>query len=568
MDKDRPSAQKDSPRAKEKEKEVPKEASKEKAPKEKGTKEFGKLTTPNEAGMKKDAEASDRKSAEPGTGTAAATKNMAVAGKKKVSDPPAKKRDLWKTGSSSASSDDGDRKSPSSGRRRASSSHVEEDSDDSQETMIHIPLAGEKPPTLAKGRAASKSSEKDSLPPPQVATPTGKKSSASILKKSGTDGPVSLSSSARKEVPKKSPRLDTSTPASRSALSGSQNARSSARAELPAKTASLSVLPTDSKKKSTAAAADVSASGTMRRKQRLHSFVVQDGDDGGDIEPEEYVVCVLGGGAAGKSSTIVRMLTGKFVDNVDPTLLDEYQGVIKFHGKKYHINFLDTAGQEQYREHRFESIERAHGYMLVYDVTQEISFDEIDVFINEVCRYKGRDSAFLPILVVGNKADLVQKRTVAVERASKFMAENDVRYVEVSAARNSNIGLALDMLMELMSFYRDETLAAMLTLVKEDLSGPRKRFVVLEKAKILVFKKQMRAPYDPAQAEAVYMLAETSEERRGKADAERFLLLLRFDEATPPLVILFLTSDERDLWSDRVGAHTNVAKLKSCTELN
>jgi len=34
------------------------------------------------------------------------------------------------------------------------------------------------------------------------------------------------------------------------------------------------------------------------------------------------------------------------------------------------LTFIDTAGQEQYQEHRKEAIEAGHGYLMVYDITQ------------------------------------------------------------------------------------------------------------------------------------------------------------------------------------------------------
>jgi len=60
----------------------------------------------------------------------------------------------------------------------------------------------------------------------------------------------------------------------------------------------------------------------------------------------EIRLVVLGSGGVGKSATILRLLTGKFVDAYDPTIEDSYRKQITIDNESQLLSILDTAGQD------------------------------------------------------------------------------------------------------------------------------------------------------------------------------------------------------------------------------
>lgn len=73
---------------------------------------------------------------------------------------------------------------------------------------------------------------------------------------------------------------------------------------------------------------------------------------------------------------------------------------------------LDTAGQEEFSAMREQYMRSGEGFLLVFSVTDHLSFDEIQKFHKQILRVKDRDE--FPMLMVGNKADLDHQRAVTI----------------------------------------------------------------------------------------------------------------------------------------------------------
>jgi small GTP-binding protein len=74
---------------------------------------------------------------------------------------------------------------------------------------------------------------------------------------------------------------------------------------------------------------------------------------------------------------------------------------------------LDTAGQEEYSAMREQYMRTGEGFLLVYSITSQQSFEEIKTFQQQILRVKDKD--YFPMIVVGNKCDLDGEREVSVE---------------------------------------------------------------------------------------------------------------------------------------------------------
>lgn len=73
---------------------------------------------------------------------------------------------------------------------------------------------------------------------------------------------------------------------------------------------------------------------------------------------------------------------------------------------------LDTAGQEEFSAMREQYMRSGEGFLLVFAVTDHPSFEEISKFHRQILRVKDRDE--FPMLMVGNKADLENQRSVCM----------------------------------------------------------------------------------------------------------------------------------------------------------
>lgn len=96
----------------------------------------------------------------------------------------------------------------------------------------------------------------------------------------------------------------------------------------------------------------------------------------------------------------------------------------------------DTGGQERYRPVLATCYKNAFGVLLVYDVTNKTSFANLQQWINEVNEFACGD---LPKLLIGNKADLADRRQVEESIAVQFAAERGLAYIETSAIQSDNI---------------------------------------------------------------------------------------------------------------------------------
>jgi small GTP-binding protein len=74
---------------------------------------------------------------------------------------------------------------------------------------------------------------------------------------------------------------------------------------------------------------------------------------------------------------------------------------------------LDTAGQEEYSAMREQYMRTGEGFLLVYSITSQQSFEEIKTFQQQILRVKDKD--YFPMIVVGNKCDLDGEREVSTE---------------------------------------------------------------------------------------------------------------------------------------------------------
>ncbi|XP_050411292.1 ras and EF-hand domain-containing protein homolog isoform X5 [Patella vulgata] len=177
-------------------------------------------------------------------------------------------------------------------------------------------------------------------------------------------------------------------------------------------------------------------------------------------EPERMYKIVLAGDAAvGKSSFIMRLCKGKFVNNLSSTLGVDFQTkVIEVDGRTIALQLWDTAGQERFRSIAKSYFRRADGVLLLYDVTYERSFINVRDWVEAV-----EDGAQkkIPIMLCGNKTDMrvemeqQGRRTVRSEDGQRLAKEFNGLFIEASAKDGSHVAEAVMELTRLLRTNED-----------------------------------------------------------------------------------------------------------------
>ena len=149
-------------------------------------------------------------------------------------------------------------------------------------------------------------------------------------------------------------------------------------------------------------------------------------------------IFALGNSEVGKTCFIL-----KFTDNVFQEVhlmtagIDLKTKVVEHsNGKKYKINFYDTAGQERYRSISVNSVKNSDGIVLMYDITKQKSFDDLNIWMNSIKQIKKEG---FPMVLVGNKCDLEEKRIVSEEEGKELAEKFGLKFFEASNKTGQNI---------------------------------------------------------------------------------------------------------------------------------
>nr|XP_035937047.1 ras-related protein Rab-8B isoform X1 [Halichoerus grypus] len=109
---------------------------------------------------------------------------------------------------------------------------------------------------------------------------------------------------------------------------------------------------------------------------------------------------------------------------------------IELDGKKIKLQIWDTAGQERFRTITTAYYRGAMGIMLVYDITNEKSFDNIKNWIRNIEEHASSD---VERMILGNKCDMNDKRQVSKERGEKLAIDYGIKFLETSAKSSTNV---------------------------------------------------------------------------------------------------------------------------------
>lgn len=154
----------------------------------------------------------------------------------------------------------------------------------------------------------------------------------------------------------------------------------------------------------------------------------------------DYLIKLLliGDSGVGKSCLLLRFSEDSFTSSFITTIGIDFK-IKKIHldGKWVKLQIWDTAGQERFRTITSAYYRGAMGILLVYDVTDEASFNNIRNWMRNITQHA---SGNVNKILVGNKSDMAEeKRAVPYSRGQALADENNIPFFETSAKDNSNV---------------------------------------------------------------------------------------------------------------------------------
>ena len=121
---------------------------------------------------------------------------------------------------------------------------------------------------------------------------------------------------------------------------------------------------------------------------------------------------------------------------------------IEIDDKLIKMQIWDTAGHEKFRTITTSYYKSAHAIIILYDITEQSSFDHIQNWMVEIDKFAKQG---VLCIIVGNKKDLENKRQVSTKDAESLADKYGIKFMEVSAKDNTNIeALFLDIIKSLL----------------------------------------------------------------------------------------------------------------------
>jgi len=153
-------------------------------------------------------------------------------------------------------------------------------------------------------------------------------------------------------------------------------------------------------------------------------------------------VIILGDSGVGKTSLMNQYVNKKFNNQYKATIgADFLTKEVMIDDRLVTMQIWDTAGQERFQSLGVAFYRGADCCVLVYDVTSPASFKNLESWRDEfLIQASPRDPENFPFVVIGNKVDMADNRTVTTKRAQQWCQEkNNVPYFETSAKEAVNV---------------------------------------------------------------------------------------------------------------------------------
>lgn len=161
-----------------------------------------------------------------------------------------------------------------------------------------------------------------------------------------------------------------------------------------------------------------------------------------------FKIVIVGDTAVGKSSLLLRFADDAFTESYISTIGVDFRfKQLNLQGTLVKLQMWDTAGQERFRTITSAYYRAADGVVIVYDVCNRASFDDITAWMAELVKH---DAQKLPILLIGNKCDRAERSVKTSEGKELAESLQIPLFSEASARSGEQVDISFRSLANLM----------------------------------------------------------------------------------------------------------------------
>jgi len=149
-----------------------------------------------------------------------------------------------------------------------------------------------------------------------------------------------------------------------------------------------------------------------------------------------FKLLLIGDSGVGKSCLLLRFADDTYTESYISTIGVDFKiRTVELDDKTLKLQIWDTAGQERFRTITSSYYRGAHGIIVVYDISDADSYQNVKSWLGEIERYAKPD---VQIVLVGNKCDK-ENRAVTFQEAKDFADEQGIEFLETSAKSARNV---------------------------------------------------------------------------------------------------------------------------------
>eukprot|EP01089_Gocevia_fonbrunei_P014867 TRINITY_DN4196_c0_g1_i1.p1 TRINITY_DN4196_c0_g1~~TRINITY_DN4196_c0_g1_i1.p1 ORF type:complete len:205 (+),score=42.46 TRINITY_DN4196_c0_g1_i1:261-875(+) len=171
---------------------------------------------------------------------------------------------------------------------------------------------------------------------------------------------------------------------------------------------------------------------------------------------KKYTIVMAGDADTGRTDVLATFADGKPSPDFELEDGEVKNKIVNIDGQNLSLTIMDTSGLEKFRSVTSSYYRKANGVVIVYDITDDTSFHNVDNWMKEIRLYARSKIA---TALVGNKLESADKRTVTTEEAETWAKQNSIDvFYEVSASEGTNVDIVFQSLAKvILQKFAEET---------------------------------------------------------------------------------------------------------------
>ncbi|XP_056388226.1 ras-related protein Rab-3B isoform X2 [Hyla sarda] len=169
-----------------------------------------------------------------------------------------------------------------------------------------------------------------------------------------------------------------------------------------------------------------------------------------------FKLLIIGNSSVGKTSFLFRYADDTFTSAFVSTVgIDFKVKTVYRNDKRVKLQIWDTAGQERYRTITTAYYRGAMGFILMYDITNEESYNAVQDWATQIKTYSWDNAQ---VVLVGNKCDMEDERVIAPEKGKHLADQLGFEFFEASAKENIQVKQVFERLVDIICDKMSESL--------------------------------------------------------------------------------------------------------------